>query len=142
MDNLSDSSSDDEINFNTYSSDDEFIPEMMKRKKPTSSPSKKQQNASSSTVKPLDSKNINAVRKKLSAHKEGPSSGGGSGHVLNEEFESQVGLQPSEFRESKSQGDSSLADMSATSHWESSSRHPRQPSPISDHFIGLSLIHI
>ena len=139
MDNLSDSSSDDEINFNTYSSDDEFIPEMMKRKKPTSSPSKKQQNASSSTVKPLDSKNINAVRKKLSAHKEGPSSGGGSGHVLNEEFESQVGLQPSELRESKSQGDSSLADMSATSHLESSSRHPRQPSPISDHFIGSPL---
>ena len=138
---VSDSSSDDEINFNTYSSDDEFIPDIMRRKKqPTASPLKKQQQQ---PVKPLDSKNINAVRKKLSAHKDGAastplaSSAGTTspGHALQEEkADSIVGLQRTEFRELKSQGDSSLADMSATSLVGSSSRHPRQPSPIDDRF--------
>lgn len=135
LDDITDSSSDDEINFNTYSSDDEFIPDIMKRKKqPTSSPSKKQQQP----VKPLDSRNINAVRKKLSAHKDSSSSLGssvGNGNTLQDEKESIDGLQPSEFREMKSQGDTSLADMSATSHIGLSSRHPRQPSPIDDHFL-------
>ena len=152
LDELSDSSSDDDINFNSYSSDDEFIPEMMKRKKPTTSPAKKQsqQNSNSSQVKPnLDSKNINAVRKKLSAHKStssrtSTSSVVGAGCGLQEDDESDsipvVGLQPMEReRELKSQGDSSLADMSATSHLGSVSRHPRQPSPMdTDDFIPLN----
>ena len=152
LDDLSDSSSDDDINFNSYSSDDEFIPEMMKRKKPTASPAKKQsqQNSNSAAqVKPnLDSKNINAVRKKLSAHKEAPSKngsssvvGGAGGRGLEDEESDSipvVGLQPMELeRELKSKGDSSLADMSATSHLGSVSRHPRQPSPLDD-FIPLS----
>ena len=154
LDDLSDSSSDDEINFNSYSSDDEFIPEMMKRKKPTASPAKKQsqQNSNSTQIKPstLDSKNINAVRKKLSAHKDTTSSKSNTssivaaGHGLQEDDESNsipvVGLRPMEReREMKSQGDSSLADMSATSHLGSVSRHPRQPSPMdTDDFLPLS----
>lgn len=154
LDDLSDSSSDDDINFNSYSSDDEFIPEMMKRKKPTASPAKKQsqQNSNSTQIKPssLDSKNINAVRKKLSAHKDTTSSKSnassvvGTGRGLQEDGESNsipvVGLRPMEReQELKSQGDSSLADMSATSHLGSVSRHPRQPSPMdTDEFIPLS----
>ena len=132
----SESSSDDEINFNTYSSDDEFIPEIMKRKKQPSTPKKVQP-----AIKPVDSKNINAVRKKLSAHKESApviSSTGQGRTLLDQEtvLESRgASLQPSELRESKSQGDSSLADMSEMSQLGSSSRHPRQPSPIDDHFI-------
>ena len=128
-----DLSSDDQINF-SYSSDEEFLPDIMKRKKPAlsslhSTPEKKPTKMAASQV----SKHSSSSRKDLSKFSESGSSLNDSVGMESESMgNAGLGIKPANLREDiKSQGDSSSHDMSPTSHVSPPSRHS-VPAPESD----------